>query len=283
MRYPDFIRRRVGLKRLAATIRAEPFTIPLFHNVGRCRQADFLPPALDCDPEFFRATLRLLREEATVLSFHDLVMAIRENNLPPNPVAITFDDGFRDTLTVAWPLLKEFGMPAIVFPPTDAVGSTELLPVHKLYYNNLLNGSGVPASNTRERGEYIHKLLREREVTAPPLGHDLYLNWDDLRLLRSEGMEVGGHTCSHAWLGALPLEEQRREIVESKNLLEKELGCPVLYFAYPFGYYGASFSEATLEIVRQHYTAAAISLNDTGSVVDLHRLPRHGVNTFYRA
>jgi len=211
------------------------------------------------------------------------VAAIHERRVPPNAVAITFDDGFRDTLTVAWPMMKEFRLPAVLFMPTDAIESREMLPLHKLYYNNLLSGADAPASNSRERGEFIQRLLRETQLTAPRVGHELYLNWDELRTLQAEGMEIGGHTCSHAWLAALPVEEQRREIVESKIVLEKNLGRAVGSFAYPFGYSGTSFTEATLAIVRQHFVAAVASTSETTNPFDVHRLPRHSINTFYSA
>lgn len=281
MKLSRFFSMKRALLRLRAMIRSQPFTILLFHSVGRSPAADFLSAGLNCDPGFFRALLKLLVAEATVIRFGELATAIREKRVPQNAVVITFDDGFRDTLTMAWPLLKEFRLPAILFTPTDSVGSDELLPLHQLYYNNLLSGPNAPASNSRARGDFIQKLLHETQHTAPSLGRELYLSWDELRMLQTEGMEIGGHTCSHAWLAALPIEEQRREIVESKIVLEKNLGRPVEYFAYPFGYYGTSFTDATLAIVRQHFVAAVGSMNETTDSIDLYRLPRHSINTFY--
>jgi peptidoglycan/xylan/chitin deacetylase (PgdA/CDA1 family) len=281
MRLPKLVRKKRGLRNLARTIRKGPFTILLFHSVGRNAAASFLPAGLDCEPGFFRSVLKMLAAEATVLSFHDLVAAIRAQRVPPDAVVITFDDGYRDTLTVAWPLLKEFGFPAILFPPTDAIGSNELLPLHALYYHGLLSGPHVPASNSIERGHYIVKLLREPRRATPAIGRDLYLDWDELRSLRAEGMEIGGHTCSHAWLAALSGEEQQREIADCKAILEKNLGQPVESFAYPFGYYDTSFTNATLEIVRRHFAAAVASVEDATIRIDLHRLPRQSINNFY--
>jgi len=281
MRLPAVLRKQRGLRNLAHTVRQGPFTILLFHNVGRGPAAGFLPTGLDCPPAFFRAVLKWLAAEANVLTFSDLVSAIRDKRVPPNAVAITFDDGFRDTLTVAWPLLKEYGLPATLYTPTDSIGSQELLPLHKLYYHKLLTGPLVPASNSWARGDFMHKLLRETPPPTPPLGRELYLNWDELRTRCAEGMEIGGHTCSHPWMAGLPAEEQRREIVESKAVMEKNLGRPVEHFAYPFGYRGTSFTDVTLEIVRRHFTSAVISLAHMTSPPDLHLLPRHGINNFY--
>ena len=281
MRYPDFLRRRLALRRLANTIRREPFTILMFHSVGRSRAADFLPAALDCDPAFFRSVLKLLRRQATVLPYRELMAAIRENRVPKRAVAITFDDGFRETLTVAWPMLKEFGLPAILFVPVDVLAANELLPVHKLYYNQLLNGDMAPSPVSPERGPYMAKLLREHNVTAPPLGRELYLTWDELYRLRDEGMEIGAHTVSHAWLNGLPEDEQRREVVECRRILEQRLGQPVEFFAYPYGYYGASFTDKTVQLVREHFATAAAGTRHPGPGLDLHRLPRYGISLFY--
>jgi peptidoglycan/xylan/chitin deacetylase (PgdA/CDA1 family) len=281
MRLPKLVRKKRGLRNLVRTIRKGPFTILLFHSVGRNAAAGFLPAGLDCEPGFFRSVLKMLAAEATVLSLHDLIAAIREKRVPPNAVVITFDDGYRDTLTVAWPMLKAFGFPAIVFPPTDAIGSNELLPLHALYYHKLLSGPHMPASDTIERGHCIVKLLREPQRAAPAIGRELYLNWDELRTLRAEGMEIGGHTCSHTWLAALTGEEQQREIADCKAILEKNVGQPIESFAYPFGYYDTSFTNATLEIVRRHFAAAVASVPDAAGRVDLLQLPRLSINQFY--
>lgn len=76
---------------------------------------------------------------------------------------------------------------------------------------------------------------------------ELYLDWDDLRQLRAEGMIVGGHTVTHPWLARLTAADQDKEIAEGNDRLSSELAEPIEIFAYPYG----SYNEDTLAILRR--------------------------------
>jgi hypothetical protein len=67
------------------------------------------------------------------------------------------------------------------------------------------------------------------------LKHMPNLTWDDVRTIRRLGFEIGSHTITHANLGTATAEQARQEIVDSKNILEKQVGSCVRWFAYPFG------------------------------------------------
>ncbi len=75
---------------------------------------------------------------------------------------------------------------------------------------------------------------------------ELYLDWDDLREMRAQGMVIGGHTMTHPWLARLGAGQQEEEITESLEILGRELGERIEAFAYPYGSYNAD----TLEILR---------------------------------
>jgi len=156
--------------------------------------------------------------------------------LPPRPVVITFDDGLRDFLTGAMPILQRHSFFATLFVVTGYVGSTS---------------------------RWLH-----------PLGEGMrrMLSWKELREVSACGIECGAHTNSHRQLDILPPADAFEEILSSKSILEDRLGRPVEAFAYPHGY----ASRATRELVREAgFTSACRvrhALSSTGE--DLFALSR---------
>lgn len=119
--------------------------------------------------------------------------------LPANTVHITFDDGFVGVLEHALPTLQRHQMPATLFAVPQRVGLT----------NDWMHRRGAPRR--------------------------ALLSGAQLRLLADEGVTIGSHTCSHARLTEVDLDDARREITASKDELESILGRAVNHFAYPYG------------------------------------------------
>ncbi len=117
----------------------------------------------------------------------------------PRSVAITFDDGYRDNLDDAWPLLRRFAYPATIFVVSGMVGG-----------RSVWDAGNV--AGTR------------------PL-----LDWEQLRRLDREGFRVAAHSVSHADLTVLDAEAVAGEIEGSRRDLEDRLGHSVELFAYPYG------------------------------------------------
>lgn len=185
--------------------------VPVFyyHRVGPF--ADGAPRKLNVSPEAFREHMSVLARRARVLSLNEIADAVRSGRaLPRNAAAVTFDDGYRDVMIHALPILKEFRIPATFFVVTDGVGGTDS-------WND-----GI--------------------VPLQPL-----LGWRDLARLRDEGMSIGSHSCSHAILDALDEGRLRREIFESRHVLEERLRIPIRHFAYPQG----RFSPTAEQFVRE--------------------------------
>lgn len=119
---------------------------------------------------------------------------------PPGLAAVSFDDGLRNNLTTAMPILRQLRIRATVYVPTDWIGG-----------ENPWIGAGA--------------------------GSEI-LSKTDVRELVAEGWEVGSHTLSHADLSLLDYAACRREIDESRGALERITGVSVETLAYPFGHYG---------------------------------------------
>ncbi|MGB9804564.1 polysaccharide deacetylase family protein [Desulfofundulus sp.] len=144
--------------------------------------------------------------------------------LPPRPVVITFDDGYLDNYTYALPILEKYGFTATVFVVAHTVGKTNIFDAGRQPVNRMAG-------------------------------------WRELKAMAGHGITIGAHTLDHPRLTRLPLEEARRQIKESKLLLEAELGRPVEVFSYPYG----SYNQDLARVVRESGYRAAVT-TDQGLV-----------------
>ncbi|MER5336647.1 polysaccharide deacetylase family protein [Micromonospora sp. NPDC002717] len=80
-------------------------------------------------------------------------------------------------------------------------------------------------------------VIAARVGATPPPDGDPSLDWDQLRDLRSHGVEIGSHSQSHRALDCLRRAELRQEVAGSRQVLEDGLGTPIRSFAYPYGYH----------------------------------------------
>jgi peptidoglycan/xylan/chitin deacetylase (PgdA/CDA1 family) len=84
-------------------------------------------------------------------------------------------------------------------------------------------------------------------VIVANVGQPGYLSWDEIRDMQARGMGIGSHTLSHTALPEVTIAERQREIIDSKVILEQELGQTVEFLSYPYG----KFDPATIAILRQ--------------------------------
>ncbi len=172
--------------------------ILMYHRVAPTGAAAM--SAYRVTPENFEEQLRYLRNAGYYsIGLEDWQSASANRRpLPGKAVLITFDDGYRDFLTHAWPLLKRYGFSATVFLVVDEIGKSN--------------------SWDRAFGEEV------------PL-----LGWQEIRQLRSEGVEFGSHSATHRPLTGLSVTDVVREGARSRAILERELKAPIRAFAYPYG------------------------------------------------
>jgi peptidoglycan/xylan/chitin deacetylase (PgdA/CDA1 family) len=105
------------------------------------------------------------------------------------------------------------------------------------------------------------------------VGRPGYLDWDGVQALVDNGMEVGAHTVSHVELTSLKPREARFEIVESRRMLEEELGIAVRSFSYPAGDYSTSIARM---VHHAGFTNAVIT-RPGNTLTDLFTIPRRRV------
>lgn len=101
------------------------------------------------------------------------------------------------------------------------------------------------------------------------VGRPGYLTWDGVRALAAAGMEIGSHTVDHARLPDLPDDKALAELVESRKMLEAQLGTPVDLLAYPYN----SLRAHTLRLAAQagYRIAVAGAVHGGADLLDLYR------------
>ncbi|MGH2866991.1 MAG: polysaccharide deacetylase family protein [Solirubrobacteraceae bacterium] len=207
------------------------------------------PGPLWIDPALFAAQLDCLRDcGATTMTLGDLANGLAAGTLPPRAVAITFDDGLQSVVEVAAPQLVERDMRATIFCVAGRLGYDNRWPTE-------------PDGATR------------RPLAAAGA----------LRELVAAGFEIGAHGMQHLPLRTASAEQLTHEIIDSKNVLEEELGARVSSFAYP---YGAMPGPAGRAIVGSTYGWACTTRPEYVSTraersqlprVDIHYLRRLGL------
>jgi peptidoglycan/xylan/chitin deacetylase (PgdA/CDA1 family) len=198
----------------------------LYHGVG-----DEASPEVDrftVSPRVFEQHMRHLAGEGyrslTVSEFLP-VLAGGGDGLPPRPVLITFDDGFRNFLTEALPIMERYRLSSTLYATTGFLGDDR---------------PGTNASG------------------------DEMLSWSELAEVSRRGVEVGGHTHSHPMLDTLPQHAACLEISRCKDLIEQRLQEPIRSFAYPHGYSSVRVRRSVREAGYSSACAVKNALSHTG-------------------
>lgn len=206
-------------------------------------------PIASADPDLFRRHLEWLGENCEVVSLEDAVAAAKtsdEKGRVRPAVAITFDDGYEDNFTYAYPSLAKAGVKATFF---ITVGFVER---DAAVIRRLRELSGVDESAVRP------------------------MTWDQVRHLLAEGFSIGSHTYSHPNLARLERSQATAEIEGARAVLEDKISAPVRQFAYPFGRPRFHVTAEIVEVVRAagHETAAAVLFRRVKATDDSLLIPR---------
>jgi len=189
------VRRAVDRERWERMTRGVP--VLMYHAFGERDEGDrYVVPR-----RTFARQLRLLRLLGhQPVFFDDLAADLRAGRLPPRrAVAITIDDGYRDNLEVALPLLRRHGFKATIYLVTGKLGGV----------NDWSSGDA--------------------------LGERPLLSWEQVAEMEGKVVRFGAHTRTHPALPALTGERIAEELRGSREDLEARLGHPVPDFAYPYG------------------------------------------------
>jgi peptidoglycan/xylan/chitin deacetylase (PgdA/CDA1 family) len=223
------------------------------------------PDIADATAPQFRWQMETLAKYCSPIGIDELLAALDGAPLPPNPVMVTFDDGYASCHDVALPILRAVGIRATFFISTEHVSERRLFWWERV---SLLVAQATRAGTitypkrmtlsprdgaTRRRLDDAIKDTPNLEVdrflaeVANALGVEwspeieasfadgLIMTWDQIRALSRAGMDVESHSKSHRVLQTLSADELHAELAGSKLELETQLGRPVRAIAYPVG------------------------------------------------
>lgn len=290
---------RSGAAWAYAAVRRPPlWTVVNYHSVPGPDVEGWIDPSNATPPGLFEAQMRFLARRRRVIPMRELVEGLQQGRRPERrSVVLTFDDGYRDFLTVSAPILERFRLPAMVFLCTGYTRRGEPHWIDRLYtafQRRTRTPEGPGGGAVRVSGETYQQIvarlvrispderervLREVEGALAPDARPprLTLTWDETRLLRDRYplLEFGSHTVEHTNLAGCSTAAAEREVRESAEELERELGARPRFFSFPYGQWSTSSRGA---VIAAGYDAAAASRAEPvvrpGS--DLFTIPRLG-------
>jgi len=220
----------------------------MYHEISETNHLDEKRYALP--PSRFRSQVQYLRRNGyTPISLDDLHdhFILKGKRLPPKPVIVTLDDGYKDNYQNAFPILKEYNIPAILFIVSGHVGNK----------NNWITNEAYP----------------ERPL----------MSWSEIDEMRRNGILIGSHTVHHHRLTEISPDAARFEIEDSKKCIEDRLGIAIHHFAYPHG----DMNEAVLELVKKAGYKTACSTrsgfnSEEANLLELRRLEVYGTDLLWQ-
>lgn len=254
----------------------------------------------------FRAQMAVLKARYKVIPLRDLVSRLSRGEPGERLAAVTFDDGWRTTRTLAAPILHEMSIPATVFLATGLMGTaTRGLWTQRLSASLAatdrrrirLFGLDLPHDTPPRRAFAIRAVAdllkklpsaereeRLREVfaahgTGYVLSPELdFCSWEEVKELGPFGVECGAHTVDHEILSSLPFDSACSQIRRSRAQLEDVLGFPCRLFAYPNGSERDFSEEHTRALESDGFEAAVTQIPGRNtSLTDRFRMRRLNV------
>lgn len=240
----------------------------------------------------FHEQMLYLKQHCRVIPLREIPRVLKERNRLP-VVALTFDDGFQNNYSVAYPILQRLALPATIFLVTDLIDSDDTVWFCRI--NDALSRTsrtrltwegesydlsthssraGAHALLQRRLKTFRHAELLERSSdliaalgdcprkSIPPGSVYRMLQTREIREMASTGLiDFGAHTCTHAILSGLSQAERTREITASLAAVERLTGSPCTLFAYPNGR-AIDYGPCDVAELRQRNITAAVTTVD---------------------
>jgi peptidoglycan/xylan/chitin deacetylase (PgdA/CDA1 family) len=196
----------------------------------------------------FESHCRVVRETCDPISLDDWRAALSgATRLPPRPVLMTFDDGYRSVFSIGAPILAAYRLPAVVFACSEPIARRALL-----WFDAVAARDGEDAVQSWRDRDHA-SWLASWGGTTPPVADDdprAVMREEEIGTLsRQGGVEIGAHTARHGILSRATPAEQREEIAGSRDALERWTARPIRAFAYPNGRPGIDYTADTVAIL----------------------------------
>jgi peptidoglycan/xylan/chitin deacetylase (PgdA/CDA1 family) len=233
--------------------------ILMFHEVQRDCPSELMTGA---SIDLFDYALQWLRQEGwRIIGLAECLDRMAEPKATARHAVLTFDDGYRDTVTAALPILERHNAPFMIYVPTGA--PTRTLQSWWLGLRELFRSRDVVTIDAMGRRfhcpdlrskvvgldtaiRWVHEdygrtsaltpLFANAGISLSALNERYFLSEQELQTLALNRLaSVGGHTKSHVALATLDVYSARTELADNRNYLEGLLQLPVHHLAYPYG------------------------------------------------
>lgn len=260
------VRRLGGLRLLESFYGRSRITVLAYHRVVDPDAPGFVGfrGNASATTSEFEQQMDWVAEHMNPVTIQQAVASLDGGDLPDRAVLVTFDDGYRDNLTSAAPVLERRGIPATIFLATDHIGTSDPFWWDLAAWRFERHGPGgadLPVVGERTWSDYRaiavdwiaaakllpdHRRVEAVDALGDVLGGDVgsvfegsLLTWSDVDALVSNGWTIGAHTCSHPILTRVSDPERvHAEVSGSVDRVREAIGADVLGFAYPNGQLG---------------------------------------------
>lgn len=197
-----------------------PAPVILYHKIDEPSRDSLLRGAFTPPARFNRQMAYLKQQGFVFYTASELIEHFRERGaFPARAITLTFDDGWKDNYTNAFPVLRRLGIPATIFLVPSCIGQV----------SDKVQGEGE--------------------------GARAHLSREEILEMSEHGIEFGSHSMNHKLLDRIPAQEVLFEVKEAKRQLEDLLQKPCQTFAYPAGF----FSDVARKAVEDAGHIAAFS------------------------
>ncbi|GLX78200.1 hypothetical protein tinsulaeT_15400 [Thalassotalea insulae] len=252
-----------------------------YHRIGDEEKSAFDPNVFSCTEQRFEQHIKFFNDKFVPISVEQLIEKIENNTkLDKKYALITFDDGYIDNYEVAYPILKRYNTPAAFYIATDYLDAPHIpwwdeiawivrhTKVPSIKLTNWQESIDISNSSAIEKIRKVLRVIKQDQSRTMPdkiaelenvcqchipdslRNSSLFINWQQAKEMSDNGMHIGSHTLSHSILSHLNETEQKKEIEQSKAIIEQHLNKATTSIAYPVGGRSA-FSKLTQQLAKQ--------------------------------
>ena len=259
----------------------------MYHYVRDLKNSRY-PEIKGMDVSLFKQQIAFFKENFNPVTIEEVIAHFDNGyQLPERPLLLTFDDGYIDNFTTAFPILQEEGIQGSFFIPGKTFTENVLLDVNKIHfvlacapidelYSDVVNEIDHLISNNdyseMTKEEMIEKyavanrfdpkevifVKRVLQMVLPEeirnrisselfkkyvgidedkFARELYMNIDQIKCMKRNGMYIGLHGYDHYWLGKLDKDKMEKDIDRSMEVLSDVLDKDSFIMNYPYGNY----------------------------------------------
>jgi peptidoglycan/xylan/chitin deacetylase (PgdA/CDA1 family) len=249
-------------------------SIFLYHRINPERDPFWDP----IDPRQFERQIIFLKKNYTIVQLESFLDSSTKVASKKPLASIVFDDGYRDFMEYALPILQRHQVPSSMYVVTDCVDQLDPIWTFKLDYLfqktkrrriQIAKKEGIQKitwGSEEEKIIFAKKIKPElkkiknadrenicqqifKQLNDIEVPENLYMDWEDLREINREGVVIGSHTTSHAMLGNVEIKERIvSELKESANRIKEELGFFPKTISYPIGSYSPEVKKIAQEL-----------------------------------